>query len=238
MAVSHRAVWVLGSIAVGPNMPGVRIGILGTGIVGQTLGTKLVELGNEVMMGSRQAGGEKATAWAAEAGEAASEGSFADAAAFGELVINATSGMASLEALGQAEARNLAGKVLLDVANPLDFSRGMPPTLAVCNDTSLGEQIQEAFPEAKVVKALHTVNAAVMVNPGSVPGSHDIFVCGNHDDAKARVVELLARFGWPRDDVIDLGDISAARGTEMYLPLWLRLMGATGGPGFNIKVVR
>jgi 8-hydroxy-5-deazaflavin:NADPH oxidoreductase len=216
----------------------MRIGVLGTGVVGRALGTKLVELGHEVRMGSREAGGEAALDWAHSAGEAASEGTFADAAEFGELVINATSGAASLQALGAAGAENLAGKVLVDVANPLDFSGGMPPTLSVCNDDSLGEQIQEAFPDARVVKALNTVNAGVMVEPDALEESTNVFVCGNDGAAKAQVIELLETFGWLSGDIIDLGDISAARGTEMYLPLWLRLMSALETPQFNIRVVK
>jgi predicted dinucleotide-binding enzyme len=146
-----------------------RFGVLGTGTVGQTLASKLASLGHEVMMGSRQAGNEKAVAWAKEAGRLASEGTFADAAGFGEDVVNATAGSASLAALAAAGAETLAGKVLVDVANPLDFSAGMPPTLTVCNTDSLAEQIQRAFPETSVVKALNTVNAGVMVEPESCP---------------------------------------------------------------------
>jgi predicted dinucleotide-binding enzyme len=213
----------------------VRIGVLGTGNVGQTLSGKLVDLGHEVRMGSRAAGNEKAAAWAADAGKRASEGSFADAAQFGELVLNATAGGASLDALRAAGAENLAGKVLVDVANPLDFSGGMPPTLTVCNDDSLGEQIQREFPDARVVKSLNTVNSAVMVNPASVGGS--IFVCGDDADAKATVTDLLVSFGWPREDILDLGDIGAARGAEMYLPLWLRLYTAKGTGAVNFKIV-
>jgi predicted dinucleotide-binding enzyme len=216
----------------------VRIGVLGTGTVGRTLAEKLVEVGHEVRMGSREAGNEKAAEWAAAAGEAGSEGTFADAAEFGELVINATAGGASLEALRAAGAESLGGKVLVDVANPLDFSDGMPPTLTVSNDDSLGEQIQEAFPEARVVKALNTVNAAVMVAPGALDESTNLFVCGNDRAAKGQVIELLETFGWLSGDILDLGDISAARGTEMYLPLWLRMMGALETPQFNIRVVR
>lgn len=215
----------------------MRFGVLGTGVVGQTLGGKLVSLGHEVTMGSRQAGNERAVAWAVEAGERAGEGSFADAAAFGEMVVNATAGAASLDALAAVGAEDLYGKVLIDVANPLDFSAGMPPTLTVCNTDSLAERIQRAFPEARVVKALNTVNAAVMVEPSLVPGSHTLFVAGDDVDAKRQVAELLASFGWPAEDVMDLGEISAARGTEMYLPLWLRLFGATGTGHLNVRVV-
>ncbi len=215
----------------------MNVAVLGTGVVGQTLATKLVSLGHAVTMGSRQSGNEKAAAWVASAGDLASEGSFADAASSGALVVNATSGMASLDALVAAGAQNLAGKVLVDVANPLDFSQGMPPTLNPCNTDSLGERIQRAFPETRVVKSLNTVNCNVMVNPALVGGSHTMFMAGNDDTAKADVRALLESFGWPADDVMDLGDITAARGLEMYLPLWLRLWGATGTGHFNVKVV-
>jgi predicted dinucleotide-binding enzyme len=214
----------------------MHIGVLGTGTVGRTLAQALVDRGHEVRMGSRAAGNEKAVAWAEQAGPLASEGSFADAAAFGELAINATAGAASLEALEAAGAEQLAGKVLVDVSNPLDFSKGMPPTLTVCNDDSLGEQIQRAFPEVRVVKALNTVTASVMVRPDLVPGSHTIFVCGNEDAAKAQASLLLDGFGWPPDSILDLGDITAARAMEMYLPLWLRLWAATGSGVLNVEV--
>ena len=216
----------------------MRIGVLGTGMVGKTIGSKLVELGHEVTMGSRTADNPDATEWAEAAGANAAHGTFADAAAAGELVFNCTGGTVSLDALGAARKENLAGKVLVDVSNALDFSQGRPPILGVCNTDSVGEQIQRAFPEARVVKALNTVNAAVMVDPATVPGEHDIFVCGNDEDAKTQVRGLLESFGWPGEHILDLGDISAARGTEMYLPLWLRLIGAVGGPRFNIRVVR
>ena len=201
----------------------MKIGVLGTGVVGTTIATKLRELGHDVLIGSRSAGDDAVP--------------FAEAAAHGELVFNCTAGVASLEALQAAGDENLNGKILVDVANPLDFSQGMPPTLTVCNDDSLGEQIQRAFPEAKVVKALNTMNAQVMVEPDRVPGEHDVFMCGNDDGAKTEVSELLQGFGWPADRILDLGDITAARGQEMYLPLWLRLMGVAGGPNFNIRVV-
>ena len=215
----------------------MKIAVLGTGSVGRTIGTKLVELGHEVTMGSRSATNEHAAEWVGSAGSGASQGTFADAAASGELVFNCTAGTVSLEVLRAAGEEHISGKVLVDVSNPLDFSQGMPPTLSVCNDDSVGEQIQRAFPEARVVKALNTVNAGVMVDPASVPGEHDMFMSGNDDGAKAQVSELLQSFGWPAERIVDLGDLTAARAQEMYLPLWLRLMGVFG-PGFNIKVVR
>jgi len=214
----------------------VRIGILGTGVVGQTIGGKLADLGHDVKLGSRTATNEKAAKWVAQHGSHASQGTFADAASFGEIVFNCTSGMVSLEALHSAGAANLAGKVLVDVSNPLDFSHGMPPTLSVCNSDSIAEQIQRAFTDAKVVKTLNTTNAAVMVNPSVVPGDHDIFVSGNDAGAKSQVSELLRSFGWKT--IIDLGDISSARGVEMLLPIWLRLMGTFKTATFNFHVAR
>jgi len=216
----------------------VQVGVLGTGNVGQTLAGKLVSLGHDVRMGGREAGGEPARAWVAQAGSGASEGTFADAAAFGELIVNATAGMHSLEALAAAGAERLAGKVLVDVANPLDFSAGMPPTLSVANTDSLGEQIQRAHPDARVVKALNTVTASVMVAPESVPGEHELFICGDDAAAKAQVSVLLESFGWPAASILDLGGIANARGMEMYLALWVRLLGVVGGPRFNVHVVR
>lgn len=214
----------------------MRIGILGTGTVGQTIGTRLVQLGHDVKLGSRSPTNEKATKWVNGAGDHATQGTFADAAVFGEMVFNCTGGMVSLDALNQAGAQNLKDKPLVDVSNPLDFSRGFPPTMSVCNTDSVGEQIQRTFPEAKVVKALNTMTAALMVNPAAVPGSHDLFICGNDADAKARVTELLRSFGWP--GVLDLGDITAARGMEMILPIWLRLMGTLKTPMFNFHIAR
>jgi predicted dinucleotide-binding enzyme len=214
----------------------MRIGVLGTGAVGRRIATKLVELGHEVTMGSRSAESEALAEWVEEAGSGARGGTFADAASTAELVFNCTSGEASLEALAAAGGGNLAGKVLVDVANPLDFSQGMPPTLSVCNDDSLGERIQVAFPEAKVVKALNTMTNQVMTEPGRLPGAHNVFVCGEDPGAKAAVGELLQEFGWAPEQIIDLGGIAAARGTEMYLPLWLCLMGSLGTADFNIQV--
>lgn len=215
----------------------MKIGVLGTGMVGPTIGTKLVELGHEVMMGSRSKDNEKAAAWAKSAGPKASHGTFADAARFGELLFNCTNGMASLKALGLAGAENMKGKTLVDIANPLDFSKGMPPTLSVSNTDSLGEQIQRAFPDTKVVKALNTMNCRIMVNPSLVRGDHDVFVSGNDRAAKERVKDILMNwFGWK--SVVDLGDITTARGAEQLLPLWVRLMGMFGTPNFNFKIVK
>ncbi len=214
----------------------MRVAVLGTGIVGRTLASALLSNGHEVRLGSRAAGNPAAVEWAEQIGGPASEGTFADAAGFGEIIINATAGAGSLEALQMAGAEQLAGKVLLDVANPLDTSRGMPPTLTVCNDDSLGEQIQRALPDVRVVKTLNTVTAAVMVDPTLVEGAHSIFVAGDDATAKAEAVALLQEFGWPAGSIIDLGDITAARGMEMYLALWLRLWGAAGTPVLNVEV--
>ena len=163
---------------------------------------------------------------------------FADAAAHGDIVFNATSGLAALGALNAAGADTLRGKTVIDISNPLDFSAGFPPTLSVCNDDSLGEQIQRAFPDANIVKTLNTVNALVMVDPASVGGGeHDMFVAGNDAAAKAEATQILTDwFGWRT--VIDLGDITNARGMEMYLPLWVRLYGNLGTGAFNIRIVR
>ena len=216
----------------------MRIGVLGTGTVGRTVGGKLVELGHEVRMGSRRADNHAAVEWVRSAGENASQGTFADAAEFGELLINATSGNASLEALGAAGAENMAGKVLVDVANVLDFSDGSPPVVGVSVDDSLGERIQAAFPDTRVVKALNTMNASVMVAPDSLEASTNVFVCGNDNAAKSQVIEVLETFGWLSGDIVDLGDITGARGIELYVALWVRLMGSVGTPQFNIRVVR
>ncbi len=164
-------------------------------------------------------------------------GTFAEAAAFAEILFNCTAGVGSLDALKLAGESNLNGKVLIDIANPLDFSRGLPPSLSICNTDSLGEQMQRAFPQVNVVKTLNTMNAHVMVNPGLLTGEHDVFVSGNDSAAKAQVIDILKNwFGWK--SVIDLGDITTARGVEMTLPIWLNLFNAFGTPMFNYKVIR
>jgi predicted dinucleotide-binding enzyme len=215
----------------------MRIGVFGTGMVGQAIATKLVALGHEVKMGSRSADNENATNWAGEAGPQASHGTFADAAGFGELLFNCTSGLASADVLRSAGAESLAGKVVVDVSNALDFSQGRPPAVGLGNSDSVGEQLQREFPEARVVKTLNTVNCDVMVDPSRVPGEHDMFVSGNDESAKADVSSLLESFGWPANRILDLGDITSARGVEMYVALWLRLWGVAGSPDFNIRLV-
>lgn len=217
----------------------MKFGVLGTGMVGSAIASKLVQLGHDVKMGGREAVNEKGAEWVKSVDGKGSYGTFADAAKFGEIIINVTAGGVSLQALKAAGTDNLKGKVLIDIANPLDFSQGMPPTLSVVNTDSLGEQIQRTFPDAKVVKTLNTLNCQLMVNPNAVAnGDHNIFISGNDAQAKAQVLEILAQFGWKKQNVIDLGDITTARGTEQLLPIWIRLWGTLGSPDFNFKIVR
>jgi len=226
----------------------MRIAVLGTGMAGRTIAARLAELGHEVAVGTRDVtvtmartepdrmGNPPFQTWA-EAHPQVTVAPFDEAAAASEIVVNATNGEGSIPALTAAGEANLAGKVLLDIANPLDFSTGMPPTLFVKDTDSLGEQIQRAFPAAKVVKTLNTMNAYLMANPKQLAGGDfSVFLSGDDPDAKATVTELLRSFG--HTDVIDLGDITTARGPEMMLPIWLRLWNAVGTPMFNFKIVR
>lgn len=215
----------------------MNIGILGTGIVGQTIGTRLIELEHNVKMGSRLPNNEDARAWAKVRGKHASHGTFTEVAAFGELLFNCTAGRGSLSALEFAHTLDLNNKVLIDVANPLDFSRGSSPTLTVCNTDSLGEQIQRAHPLLLVVKALNTMNVDVMVHPDRMHGPHDAFICGNDAAAKRTVTNILVDwFGW--ESVIDLGDITNSRGMEMALPLWISLQKKLGTNIFNFRIAK
>jgi predicted dinucleotide-binding enzyme len=218
----------------------MKIGILGTGIVGNTIGSALIAKGHEVKMGSRDALNEKASAWTKANGNNASQGNFEEAAVFGDIIFNCTQGEHSLEALKLAGVQNLSGKIVIDVANPLDFSKGMPPTLTLCNDTSLGEAIQAAFPSVKVVKALNTLNCSLMVDANKLAGGdHNIFICGNDEGAKTEVKDFLHdNFNWAKENIIDLGDITNSRGTEQLLPIWIRLWAALGTADFNFKIVR
>jgi 8-hydroxy-5-deazaflavin:NADPH oxidoreductase len=216
----------------------MRIAVLGTGVVGRSLAGKLLESGHDVVLGSRSATNEAAVGWAAEAGPRAKAATFFDAAAEAEVVINATPGAVSLEVLAAASTKNLAGKVLIDVANPLDHSAGFPPSLSISNTDSLAETIQRAFPTARVVKALNTMRADVMVAPDRLAGGdHDVFMAGDDAEAKEVVSGLLREFGWRPEHIRDLGPLEAARGLEMWLPLWLRIFLKQGNSVFNIKVV-
>jgi predicted dinucleotide-binding enzyme len=214
----------------------VRYGVLGTGPVGQAIAARLAGLGHDVVMGSRDAANPKALEWAQD--KPVRLATFAEAAAHGETVVNATGGVVTLDVLAMAGADNLAGKVLVDVSNPIAPDSGSPPTLSVANTDSIGEQVQAAYPTARVVKSLNTINCDVMVDPSLVPGDHVVFVAGDDAGAKASVAVMLGEFGWPADRVLDLGGIDAARATEMYLPLWIRLYGVGGGHLFNIAVKR
>jgi predicted dinucleotide-binding enzyme len=223
------------------------IAVLGTGMVGRALAGRLHSLGHTVVIGTRDPettlartepdamGAAPFASWRSEH-PGIGLATFADAARGADLVVNASSGEATLEVLARAGAENLAGKTLLDIANPLDFSQGFPPTLFVKDTDSLAETVQRTYPEARVVKSLNTLNASLMVDPKSLGQSSTVFVSGDDAAAKALVTELLRSFG--HDDVIDLGALETARGTEMMLPIWLRLMGALGTAEFNVAIVR
>ncbi|HEX7494857.1 MAG TPA: NAD(P)-binding domain-containing protein [Bacteroidales bacterium] len=230
----------------------MKTAIIGTGIVGKTIASKLVEVGHDVLMGTRNVqdklvstekdnyGNPPFSDWL-KANNKVKLGSFAEAAAYGELVINATHGSSSVNALSLAGAKNLKGKILIDIANPLDFSRGIPPSLqsGLNNTNSLGEEIQKTFPGAMVVKTLNTMWCGLMINPNLVGnGDHINFISGNSAEAKNSVKKLLYQFGWLENNIIDLGDISGARATESMLPIWLRLMGVFKGGAFNFNIVR
>lgn len=226
-----------------------KISVFGTGVVAQTMAEKLSGLNYQVMMGTRDVsatlsregndnfGRQPFKDWKLQHPDI-QLGTYAEAAAFSDFIINATNGAGSIEALELAGKENLANKLVLDIANPLDFSKGMPPSLFVCNTDSLGEQIQKAFPATKVVKSLNTMTAYIMVDPALVPGDHNVFMSGDDAGAKDAVKKLLQEFGWQEKNIIDMGDISTARGTEMLLPIWLRLWGALQTPMFNFSIVR
>lgn len=229
----------------------MKIAILGTGNVGQTFATKFIALGHEVMMGTRNVAdtmGRKATdnygslpfaEWHTS-NTKVQLGTFAEAASFGEIVLNALQGAASVTAISTANTNDFDGKILIDISNPLDFSKGFPPTLleGLHNTNSLGEEIQKALPNTKVVKTLNTMWSGIMINPAMIGnGDHNVFVSGNDFDAKEKVKEILVSFGWTPSSILDLGDITTARGTEMWLPIWLRIYGATNNGAFNIKIV-
>ena len=216
----------------------MNIAILGTGMVGATVGKKLTDLGYKVMMGSRTSDNEKALAWVKKCGANASAGKFSEAAAFGEIIFLCTNGAVTIEVIGLSGKENFNGKTVIDITNPLDFSKGMPPTLIpeLSNTNSLGEEVQKTLPDAKVVKTLNTVNCEIMIAPDKLSEETSIYISGNETAAKEKVTEILRSFGWK--SIIDLGDISTARGTEMILPLWIRLWGTLKTGHFNFKIVK
>jgi len=225
----------------------MNIAVFGTGAVGQIISEKLVELGHTVVIGTRNVAdtlartkpdgfGRPAFGEWHKTHPAVRFDTYDKAAASATIIINATNGSGTLPALAQAHPKNLAGKILLDISNPLDHSQGFPPTLFVSNTDSLAEQIQRTYPDLKVVKSLNTMTAFVMVNPALLAGHHHVFMSGNDPAAKASVKELLSSFGWPLQDIIDLGDITTARGTEQLLPIWIRLWGALKTPIFNFSI--
>jgi len=214
----------------------MKIGILGTGMVGETLGTRFVQMGHQVKMGSRTANNENAAKWAAKNETAASAGTFAQAAEFGEMVFLCLKGDVQMDVIRSVGERPFGSKPVVDVSNPLDFSHGMPPSLSICNTNSLGEEVQKALPAAKVIKTLNIVNCEIMIEPNKAGQQPTMFICGNDSAAKASVTSLLKDLGWA--DIIDLGDITKARATEMLLPIWLSLMQTLGHVHFGFKIVR
>lgn len=213
----------------------MKIGVLGTGDVGQALGTGFVMLGHEVKMGSRSATNEKALAWAREIGSKASVGTFADAAAFGDIVVLATLGVANESALKLAGPENFRSKVVIDATNPLDISGGLPPKLAVTGNDSAGERVQRLLPDADVVKAFNTVGNPFMFRPEFPGGPPDMFICGNSDEAKKTAAEILQDFGW---GVVDLGGIEASRYLEAMCVVWVRAAMSSGNWNQAFKLLR
>jgi predicted dinucleotide-binding enzyme len=211
----------------------MHIAVLGTGMVGRTIAPRLAELGHVVRLGTRDPGTTRAREeWSELPGVELH--TLAEATTGADLVVHAGNGASALDLL--AQAGDLTGVVLLDISNPLDFSAGFPPTLSVKDTDSLGEQVQRAFPDARVVKSLNTLTAELMAHPDRLPEPTSVFVSGDDADAKHLVTGLLTELG--HRDVIDLGGIETSRGVEMWLPLWLRLMGSLGTAEFNLKVVR
>lgn len=217
----------------------MKIAVLGTGSVGATIAARLIELGHSVIIGSREKTNEKALAIVNNLGAKCSNSTFNSACSEAEVIFNCTAGKAWEQVFGSIDEKNLNNKLLLDVSNPLDFSNGMPPTLTVCNTSSIGELLQAKFPNAHVVKTLNTMWSGLMVNPNQLNnGDHSVFMSGNSEEAKQSVSSILQSFGWKQENIINLGDITSARGTEMYLPLWLRLYGVEKSSKINIKLVR
>ena len=216
----------------------MRIAVLGTGIVGRTLGSALVDSGHRVVMGSRNADNEHAMRWAGESGDRASVAEFATAVEGSEMVFLALPGLVAAEVVRNLPPASLAGVIVVDVTNPLDFSGGFPPTVLQPEGLSVAEHVQISHPQAKVLKALNTMNASVMVDPRQLSGHHILYLCGDDAGAKATLRDILVGWGWADEEVLDLGDITAARAMEGYLPLWLRTMQALDTSTFNVNIVR
>ena len=227
----------------------MKTAVFGTGIVGQVIAARLAGLGHSVTVGTRDVnktlsrdekdgyGNPPFAEWHKELEKTIKLSTYLDAAESSEIIFNCTKGQGSVEALKQAGAGNLKGRIIIDVANPLDFSTGMPPSLSPGNTDSLGELIQRTFPDAKVVKTLNTMNCFLMVNPAALSGDHNVFVSGNDSEAKSTAKEILKSFGWKDNSIMDLGDITTSRGTEQLLPIWIRLYTILQNPMFNFKIV-
>ena len=213
----------------------MKIGILGTGNVGQALGIGFAALGHEVKMGSRDPNQEKVKDWVNKAGMKASAGTFAEAAAYGELAVLCTIWTGAENAIRLAGPNNLAGKVVIDTTNPLDFSGGIPPKLAVGHTDSAGEQIQRWLPNSRVVKAFNIVGSPHMFKPEFPGGSPDMFICGDDDQAKATVTDVLKAFGW---SVIDIGGIECARYLEPLAMVWIRHFFRVNSVNHAFKLLR
>jgi predicted dinucleotide-binding enzyme len=220
----------------------MNIGVLGTGVVGHAIATALTEKGHNVRMGSRTANNKKAAEWVKKSNNHATQGDFNDAAAFGDIIFICLGGEHTLSVVKGLTTDAVQSKIIVDVTNPLDFSKGMPPQIidGLGNTNSLGEEVQRALPGAHVVKTLNTVNYKIMVNAKEVnDGDHHLFLCGNSADAKNKVREFLAdNFNWKEDHLIDLGGIEQARVTEAIVPFWVTVMQAVGSPVFNFKIVQ
>ena len=215
----------------------MKISVLGTGMVGQTIASKLAIMGHEVMIGSRDRNNPKAKEWIKKISKL-SLGTFNDSAQFGELIFNCTLGSATLSALELAGEKSLGSKILIDTSNPLEFSKTNEASLFICNTDSLSEQIQRAYPKVKVIKCLNTLTAQLMVNPDLIPGKHNLFIAGNDEESKLNVRFLLhENFGWNDDCFIDLGDLSGARSAEMLVLLWIRLWNHFQNPVFNFSLL-
>lgn len=227
----------------------MKTAVFGTGIVGQVIADRLAGLGHIVTVGTRDVnktlsrtdkdsyGNPPFGEWHKQHTDRIKVATYHEAATSAEIIFNCTMGQGSVAALTEAGEKNLDGKIIIDISNPLDFSKGFPPFLSPGNTDSLGELIQRNFPNAKVVKTLNTMNCYLMVNPSAVAGDHNVFLSGNDPVAKATAKELLKSFGWKETNMIDLGDITTARGTEQLLPIWIRLYGALKTPMFNFHIV-